>query len=633
MEADVTGSRGRAPGVRLLLELAALLFALPYLQGLNRDPVRSFNAEWSCALILCLLALCVPFAARGRGRLQWPLIAWLAAFLVIATGQLAAGWIRYPGTWLGLASYLFALFIAYAAGRSIVASGLQQRVILSIATALVFAGSVSVLLQWLQSFGVSILPDWMLVNLGPTGSARPSANVGQPNLLATLMAAAIAACLLLFRGARSPAWRFALCAWLAFGISWTGSRLGLVYVGLLAVAPFLPIGLRPERLRDRVLICLAILSGCALGYAIPPQSVQPSFVSLTSRAAALPEASPPLKTAGADAPAPASKAPPKLRGPALLSQSLAAVASRQDTIAIRLKLWKDALAIAAVHPWFGSGFGQYARVQFWEAAPGPFLVVTNNVHNAVLQVAAEMGWPLASALCAYGFWWLLAGWRERIRSPGLAFCMLVMAMIGMHSMLEWPLWLLHFAAPGALLLALAEPEAKAGLKWPPAAVAALGAAGLAASVWYGAQFNRIAAAYDAFQFNQGNTERALQAAADTPWLSPFKPHAQGLQYFLLDASGAYDAKTLSIAGHVLDWSYQPRLCARYLSGLIRSGRIDEATRLASRLALFSWEDVDTREAHDWVRTAIVEAGPGGAPVLAAFEASAASAAAPVGDAR
>jgi len=107
-------------------------------------------------------------------------------------------------------------------------------------------------------------------------------------------------------------------------------------------------------------------------------------------------------------------------------------------------------------PFMGSGWGQFSWHHFLNqaatganAAPGVF----NHAHNLALQLLAETG--VVGLVIVFGaavVW--LAGLRK-VRLDGNWWWMLaLLSVIGIHSMLEYPLWYSIFLGPAALLLGL-----------------------------------------------------------------------------------------------------------------------------------------------------------------------------------
>src|SRR5512133_3568624 len=107
----------------------------------------------------------------------------------------------------------------------------------------------------------------------------------------------------------------------------------------------------------------------------------------------------------------------------------------------RLTLWGNVLHLIAQKPGFGWGWGELDYAHFITLYPGPrFCDILDTAHNLPLQLAVELGLPLALAVCGSGLWLIgrAQPWRERDATRQLAWS--VLGLILLHSLLEYPLW-------------------------------------------------------------------------------------------------------------------------------------------------------------------------------------------------
>ena len=147
----------------------------------------------------------------------------------------------------------------------------------------------------------------------------------------------------------------------------------------------------------------------------------------------------------------------------------------------RKVLWSNMLHLIAQKPFTGWGWGEMAYAHYATLFPGErFCVLLDNAHNLPLHLAVELGLPVTSALCALALWglWRLRPWRETDPVRQLAWG--VLAIVGVHSLLEFPLWYGPFqlATVFALLLLVRRgPSGPGGHPWRPGRVG-LGAAAL-----------------------------------------------------------------------------------------------------------------------------------------------------------
>ena len=109
--------------------------------------------------------------------------------------------------------------------------------------------------------------------------------------------------------------------------------------------------------------------------------------------------------------------------------------------ASRLTLWSNVLHLIAQKPWLGWGWGELDYAHFITLYPGArFCEILDNAHNLPLHLAVELGIPLALLVCGAGLWlvWRAKPWRERDATRQMAWS--VLALIMLHSLLEYPLW-------------------------------------------------------------------------------------------------------------------------------------------------------------------------------------------------
>jgi O-antigen ligase len=169
------------------------------------------------------------------------------------------------------------------------------------------------------------------------------------------------------------------------------------------------------------------------------------------------------------------RGPLLLAGQALLAYALAVVAlswllmlatgissgglfgrlAEQPGCSSRLVLWSNVLTLIAEKPWGGWGWGELDYAHFITLYPGPrFCEILDNAHNLPLHLAVELGIPAALAICVGALWlvWRARPWLETDALRQMAWA--VLAVIGLHSLLEYPLWYGPFQIAFALCLGL-----------------------------------------------------------------------------------------------------------------------------------------------------------------------------------
>ena len=125
--------------------------------------------------------------------------------------------------------------------------------------------------------------------------------------------------------------------------------------------------------------------------------------------------------------------------------------------ASRLNLWRNVLYLIAQKPLLGWGWGELDYAHFITLYDAPwaglrFCDILDNAHNLPLHLAVEFGVPLALLACAALLLWIKQQrpWRELRPERQLAWA--VLAVIGVHSLLEYPLWYGQFQVAALLCL-------------------------------------------------------------------------------------------------------------------------------------------------------------------------------------
>ena len=119
--------------------------------------------------------------------------------------------------------------------------------------------------------------------------------------------------------------------------------------------------------------------------------------------------------------------------------------------ASRKILWSNVLTLIADRPYLGWGWGELDYAHFVTLYPGPrFCDILDNAHNLPLQLAVELGIPAAMAMCGTLAWlvWRAQPWHEK--NPVRQMAWGVLAVIALHSLLEYPLWYGPFQIAAAL---------------------------------------------------------------------------------------------------------------------------------------------------------------------------------------
>jgi O-antigen ligase len=326
-------------------------------------------------------------------------------FVVFATLLLTLPWLNpfsygpAPAIAKGLVAWLGVVFCWLVCALSGMDFAGRVRIV---AAAWVLAATVSACMGFVQYFGFA---DSFGLWISNAQAGQAFSNLRQRNHFGTLLAIGLAALLwwqmpvradslMHSRGGR---WVGMVAVLLGAAVAASGSRTGFIQ---LVVLTMLCLVWR----RGRITLLLALLAYALAAVALP--LVLPLLAST------------PLQ---------------------------ASILERFGQNSGRSVLWLNMLHLIAQKPWLGWGWGELQYAHFITLYPGarfPSNLWGNvgNAHNLPLHLAVELGIPFATVFCAALLWLVLRGkpWRERNATRQLAWS--VLAVIGAHSMLEYPLW-------------------------------------------------------------------------------------------------------------------------------------------------------------------------------------------------
>ncbi len=297
----------------------------------------------------------------------------------------------------------------------------------------------------------------------------------------------------------------------------------------------------------------------------------------------------------------ASLALPWVAGFDLWQHGMAArLRTGEEACASRLVLWSNVLHLIAQKPWLGWGWGELDYAHYTTLYNGlRFCDILDNAHNLPLQLAVELGVPFAVLVCGGFMWWALKQkpWRERDTTRQLAWS--VMAVILLHSMLEYPLWYgpfqMAFGLCALMLWRQKQPlEAENSLKEASNSPLALiiqaqAAIFLIAITAYAAwDYHRISQIYlqpesrDAV-YREGTLEKIRESRL-------FADQVRFAELILTPLTPANAAWTFNTASALLHFSPEPRVIEKAIESAVMLGRDDEAlAQLARYRAAFPKE--------------------------------------------
>jgi len=404
------------PLARASLYCCGLMFALPFLQPYHRFPLASFYSEWLAFALGMLAALFLLRRQTGRNA-AFPLVALapLGLILVLAL-QVALARVPYAEQALIAALYLLWASLVLMLGWRL-AQELGLTVIADTLAWFVLAGGMlSALVGLIQHYQISTPLDFLVAR---KVAAAVYGNLAQPNHYAAQIGLALASATYLFGRRQLGGFVAAGCiAALMLVSALAGSRSPWLYLAAFTILALL-VGRfrRDDESRRLAFVGVWLLPGFLVAQGVAMLIVPAEGVQVTS------------------------------------AQRVFEVASGIDA---RIELWGDAWRMFIGAPILGSGWGQFPWHHFVSqastgagAAPGVF----NHAHNLALHLLAVTG--IIGFLIIIG---AAVAWLVDLRRPAIDaswwWLLALLAVIGIHSLLEFPLWYAYFLGPAALLTGL-----------------------------------------------------------------------------------------------------------------------------------------------------------------------------------
>ena len=533
-----------------LVAAAVAAVTLPPLLAYNEPPSATFlNQALSLIGWGGLLLLLASSAVHVRLRLRSGAAALLGALALIALATIAS-WL-FAGSPRAIAvsalGIVAAAIVVAGAGVAVGQSSRAQTVFEAVCIALLLAGILSLAIGMIQVFAPS-LADGNFIAI-PAQEGRASGNLRQPNHLASLLMWSAIALVWLAEAKRLPRAALAVFgALLVFGLVLTASRTGTVGVVMLALW-----GVLDRRLSKPARLVLVLA----------PVAYVVMWLGLTEWAQANRQV---------------------FGGEARLAEG--------DISGSRFAIWSDTWGLIKQHPWLGVGFGEFNFA--WSLTPFPKRPVAffDHTHNLPLQFAVELGLPLAIVvlvLLLWALWRAFAAGQEDAgpRGPMLRAAFMMVLMIGVHSMLEYPLWYAYFLLPTAFVFGLAlggkpvvaDPAAPARRRNRPMLAAAVLMIAGAAAVY---DFTRVVVI-----FVPADDAPPLAARIADGQKSWFFAHHADYAAATTASSPAGAMPSFSVATHYL---LDTRLMMAWANALAESGDIERARHIAQRLREFRNED-------------------------------------------
>jgi O-antigen ligase len=275
----------------------------------------------------------------------------------------------------------------------------------------------------------------------------------------------------------------------------------------------------------------------------------------------------------------------------LSSDGLFGRLAEQAGCSSRLVLWSNVLTLIGQKPWLGWGWGELDYAHFITLYAGPrFCEILDNAHNLPLHLAVELGVPAALLICLGALWLVWRGkpWRETDALRQMAWA--VLAVIALHSLLEYPLWYGPFQIAFALCVGLLWTGAgqadqhnqknrsnSSQAQWIRAPIAIIS---IAILLTMALSYYRVSQIYLP-------PEARMAAYRDDPmkqikgtWL--FRNQARFAELSITALTPENAAAQYAMARELLHYSPEPRMVERLIESAVMLGYDDEAVQYLAR---------------------------------------------------
>jgi hypothetical protein len=253
----------------------------------------------------------------------------------------------------------------------------------------------------------------------------------------------------------------------------------------------------------------------------------------------------------------------------------------------RLTLWHNVLHLISERPWRGWGWGELDYAHFATSYRGSrFCAILDNAHNLPLHLAAELGIPVALALLGVGLAlvFLALPWHEA--EPARQLAWLVIAVVILHSLVEYPLWYGPFQLTFGLAIGMLWPSRRAAapspssslLRWTPHVQRMFGIAMLAAATYVAWDYWRVSQLYLPPQSRTASYRDDTFAKVSSSWL--FANQVRFAQLTITPLTPANAAFMHELAERMLHFSPEPAVIEKYI----------ESARLLGRDAGADWAE-------------------------------------------
>lgn len=402
----ISNIKGFQPlAVRRVAAFICLLLAwlFPYADGGSRD-------AWQQIFMVVMLTLFMLALGMTAASAKGVAVLLSASIIVVITPN--PYWSQ-PA--IGIAGLVF-ISLACSAGRVLRGKPEDLSWVLLTILAAALINALQGLLQW---FG--LVGDFYHWIAEPEGRGVAYGAFRQRNLFASfLCVGAVATLWLVYLRKVTESMAWFILAVLMFAVAASGSRIGMLEVVALAVLALLRNRYQVKAITRLTLGAPVLLGAAMLFLPVAARWHGFGFVTGASRVAQW----------GSDA---------------------------------RLSIWANIVDLIMLRPWFGWGWRELGYARYSTLLDNRFDGLLEHAHNLPLQLAVEFGVPAALSVLGLTLWavWRAKPWRfkpgatsqatSQTMNNSFAWSMLLL-IVGMHSMVEFPLWSAGFLFLTALFI-------------------------------------------------------------------------------------------------------------------------------------------------------------------------------------
>jgi O-antigen ligase len=535
----------------LLLSVAGM-FSVPFMWPRHTMPIPSFYSEAVAAFVLLLAALlAICLSTNSQTRLMPRKVPYVALIFIpliaVLCLQLAMGKLTFTGNALFPIMVMGAAIGATALGASCTRRYGHERILCWICIALVVGGCWNVAAQIVQ-----LTKFWELTAVFSYSKGSLYGNLAQRNHLATYLVWSLIAAMYLFaKGRLRLSATIALLGVFLVGLVFTASRMSWLQVGWTAAAGAylisrIDVALRPRYWRAMLGLPLALL----IVTIVLPHSIDLMQLNFSDTAIDR------MQTEGLD----------------------------RNRWLIYSQVWE----IFKAHPLFGIGPGELQFNQLLLMDHYHTVLFASSAHNLLLDLLVMTG--LAGTA---GFLWFGLGWYARVRKIPISLetttILLILASLGIHSLLEFPEWYGFFLFSAAFLVGALETRFiifKPNLvsRTLPS-IAVVGGIGFTALLWY--QYRQIESLY--YTYYQGNPHAKAASVESLARLygyrnrSFFDAPADFVLSWNLQTNSHAVTEKLVFSEHAIHYQPSATILYRHIVLLGLAKREDEALFYLTRL--------------------------------------------------